>query len=247
MYVSKRTILLSMFVAFALFGSTWVFAHGDEIHACVDPKGSVRIVHEPESCKPKEWPLSWSQQGPEGPQGPQGEPGGAVKADPPCFDNANRYVDCGNGTVTDTVTGLIWLKDANCFGQLTYADANNAAAGLKDGDCGLTDSSSPGDWRLLTKAEWEATVDHAVFLACTNPSLTDTAGTGCFSAGTQPFTGVQSGYYWSSTTVAHAPATAWIVTLFGGGVGHFLKPSTWLWGGARGGCLLFTYLCGCRG
>jgi hypothetical protein len=35
------------------------------------------------------------------------------EADPPCFDNLNRYVDCGNGTVTgtvtDTVTGLIWL------------------------------------------------------------------------------------------------------------------------------------------
>ena len=28
-------------------------------------------------------------------------------ADPPCFDNANRYVNCGNGTVTDTATGLV--------------------------------------------------------------------------------------------------------------------------------------------
>jgi len=27
--------------------------------------------------------------------------------DPPCFDNTNRYVDCGNGTVHDTVTNLI--------------------------------------------------------------------------------------------------------------------------------------------
>jgi hypothetical protein len=30
------------------------------------------------------------------------------------LDNANRYVNCGNGTVTDTVTGLIWLQNANC-------------------------------------------------------------------------------------------------------------------------------------
>jgi hypothetical protein len=41
--------------------------------------------------------------GPQGPEGPQGLPGDAVKADPPCFDNANRYVDCENGTVMDTV------------------------------------------------------------------------------------------------------------------------------------------------
>ena len=39
-----------------------------------------------------------------------------TRADGPCFDNTNRYVDCGNGTVTDTVTGLIWLQDADCLG-----------------------------------------------------------------------------------------------------------------------------------
>ena len=39
----------------------------------------------------------------------EGDAGGG-----PCFDNFNRYVDCGNGTVTDTVTGLIWLQDAAC-------------------------------------------------------------------------------------------------------------------------------------
>ena len=81
---------------------------------------------------------------------------------PPCFDNANRYVNCGNGTVTDTVTGLIWLQNANCFGVQNYATANQAAAGLADGQCGLTDGSSAGDWRLPTKAEWEATVARAV-------------------------------------------------------------------------------------
>ena len=31
-----------------------------------------------------------------------------TRADAPCFHNTNRYVNCGNGTVTDTVTGLIW-------------------------------------------------------------------------------------------------------------------------------------------
>jgi hypothetical protein len=78
--------------------------------------------------------------------------------DSPCFDNTNRYADCGNGTVHDQATNLIWLKRANCFGPLDYAAANNAAAGLEDGECGLTDGSSPGDWRSPTREEWETTV-----------------------------------------------------------------------------------------
>ena len=28
-----------------------------------------------------------------------------------------RFTDNGNGTVTDNLTGLIWLKNANCFGK----------------------------------------------------------------------------------------------------------------------------------
>ena len=76
-------------------------------------------------------------------------------------------MDCGNGTVTDTVTGLIWLKQADCLGVHDWAAANRAAAGLKDGDCGgLTDKSSPGDWRLPTKDEWSATIARAVALGC---------------------------------------------------------------------------------
>ena len=139
-----------------------------------------------------------------------------ANADPPCFDNANRYVDCGNGTVNDTVTGLIWLKDPGCFGQLDYAAANNAAAGLEDGECGLTDGSSPGDWRLPTEEEWEATVERAVALGCRNgngPSLTNTPGTGCYKVGPQPFTGVQSYYYWSSTINASDTDQAWYAHL----------------------------------
>jgi len=121
------------------------------------------------------------------------------------------------------VTGLIWLKNANCFLlPMYYAEANKAAAELKDGDCGLTDSSSRGDWRLPTQAEWEATVERAVALICTNPSLTDTAGTGCFSAGPQPFTGVQSDRpdaYWSSTSDAELPDFALVVRLNDGDMG----------------------------
>jgi hypothetical protein len=108
------------------------------------------------------WHISGAQgpQGETGPQGPQGEKGDpgtggtATRAAGPCFDMDNRYVDCGNGTVTDTVTGLIWLKQTDCLGFQNWVNANAAAAALANGACGLTDGSSPGDWRLPTQAEW---------------------------------------------------------------------------------------------
>lgn len=182
--------------------------------------------------------------GPTGPAGPTGPTGTATHAAPPCFDNLNRYVDCSNGTVTDTVTGLIWLKDANCFSTKTYSPANQAAAGLAAGQCGLTDGSSAGDWRLPTKVEWEATVARAVALGCKilslggPPSLTNNAGTGCLSAGPTSFTGVQSSTtssYWSSSAHEVDPRNAWVMVLAGGSfLDGFKGGSSFVWP-VRGG------------
>lgn len=145
-------------------------------------------------------------------------------ADPPCFDNANRYVSCGNGTVTDTVTGLIWLQDANCFGVKTYASANRAAANLKDGRCELTDGSAAGDWRLPTKAELAATIARAVSpLGCFGanaPSLTNDPGTDCLQAGPTSFTDVQLAIYWSSSALEPTPPDAWGVDLLNGNINN---------------------------
>ena len=139
----------------------------------------------------------------------------------PCFDTANRYVDCGNGTVTDTVTGLIWLKQADCYGTLNWARANRTAARLKDGDCGLTDGSSKGDWRLPTYPEWYAMVARAVNQQCFTPSLTNDAGTGCYGGGGgASITGVGTGDgYWSSTANEVNPSNAHFVNLNNGDTG----------------------------
>jgi hypothetical protein len=68
--------------------------------------------------------------------------------------SVNRFTDEGNGTVYDWDSGLIWLKDANAFGQRNWWDAKAAAATLDEGDFAwLTDGSSEGDWRLATKYE----------------------------------------------------------------------------------------------
>lgn len=95
----------------------------------------------------------------------------AGNPDPPCFDFAQRFVDCGNGTVTDTVTGLIYLKNADCFTSQNWPTANQSAAGLADGSCGLTDGSGAGDWRLQTREEWEG------ILAPACPSAPGLSGT----------------------------------------------------------------------
>jgi Protein of unknown function (DUF1566) len=118
----------------------------------------------------------------------------------PCGDKAKRYNDCGNGTVTDTVTGLIWLKQANCIATTGWEAAKKAAADLKNGACMLTDGSAPGDWRLPTRAEWEETMKNALAQGCTGPTLTNDEGTACISAGPSSFTGVEADYYWSSTS-----------------------------------------------
>jgi hypothetical protein len=116
-----------------------------------------------------------------------------------CLDKTKRYNDCGNGTVTDTVTGLIWLKQSDCFPAAAWDDAKKMAAGLKNGDCGLADGSSAGEWRLPTIAEWEATMKNAKDLKCTGPVLTNDAGTACIAAGPSSFAGVEADYFWSST------------------------------------------------
>src|SRR5210317_2432615 len=46
-----------------------------------------------------------------------------------------RFTDNDNGTVTDNLTGLIWLKKANCFGQLDWQGALSSSNNLADGDC----------------------------------------------------------------------------------------------------------------
>ena len=124
-----------------------------------------------------------------------------------------RFTDNSDGTVTDNLTGLIWLKDANCFGARTWSNALSDANGLASGLCGLTDGSSAGDWRLPNRNELESLVHKGYY----NPALPNTAGTGQWSAG-DPFTNVQSYYYWSSSTYAYYTVYAWFVHMYSGNV-----------------------------
>jgi hypothetical protein len=115
-----------------------------------------------------------------------------------------RFNDRGNGTVVDNLTGLTWLKNANCFGTRNWNLALSDSNGLAEGACGLTDGSQAGEWRLPNRNELNSLVD----IRFSNPAISDTAGTGQWSED-DPFTNVQSNVYWSSTTTAGHSPLAW--------------------------------------
>ncbi len=118
-----------------------------------------------------------------------------------------RFTDKGDGTVRDNLTGLIWLKNANCFEQRTWADALSDCNSLQSGSCGLTDGSVAGNWSLPNIREIHSLIDYGA----DNPALPPG----------NPFTGVvcsstdcSYGYYWSSTTV---PVSLEVYSLYLGG------------------------------
>lgn len=125
-----------------------------------------------------------------------------------CDDPCPRFVDNGNGTVTDTITALVWLKDANCYGELIWVDATSPVAELNSGECGLSDGSVAGDWRLPTKAELQGIgTDPPTTWYNGNPSDT-------WAMPGTPFYNVQSANYWTSTTLyVNDILRAWRVNL----------------------------------
>ena len=91
-------------------------------------------------------------------------------------------MDNGDGTVTDNLTGLIWLKNANCFGLRNWEQALTDCNGLAHGQCGLTDGSSGAQWRLPNLFELESLRDMRYW----EPALSNSAGTGQWTHG-DPF------------------------------------------------------------
>ena len=117
-----------------------------------------------------------------------------------------RFTDNGDGTVTDNLTGLIWLKNASHFGTRSWEQAIQACNSLASGSPGLNDGSPKGAWRLPNLFELRSLVDYNQH----SPAL---------PAG-HPFQNVRTSLYWSSTTVASAPNLARFVFI---GIG----PSVW--------------------
>lgn len=132
-----------------------------------------------------------------------------------------RFTDSGDGTITDNLTGLIWLKDANCIkteypgfdndntsrdGAVVWQHALDFVLGINDGtyaDCGAGFT----DWRLPNVRELSSIIHYGIF----RPALSNTDGTGQWSNG-DPFFNVQS-FYWSSTSRADRAEVAYFVDI----------------------------------
>lgn len=116
-----------------------------------------------------------------------------------------RFTDNQDGTITDNLTELIWLKNANAFGLRTWDQALALCNSLANGEAGLKDSSKPGDWHLPNIREIESLVDYNNVGPCL--PIVDPKQPG------YPFEGVRPSSYWTSTSVAGAPTEAMFLIL----------------------------------
>jgi len=101
--------------------------------------------------------------------------------------DTGSYTDNGDGTVTDTSTGLRW-QQAGSSNTQTWVQALAYCMGLNLG--GYT------DWRLPTSKELQSLVDYSRY----NPAIYTTY-----------FSNTAASWYWSSTTYASDTSYAWLV------------------------------------
>jgi len=123
-----------------------------------------------------------------------------------------RFQDNRDGTVTDRLTNLTWLKDADSFGEIPWMQAMQAARSLANGSHGLKDGSCPGDWRAPNIRELFSLIDFSAH----DPIITPN----------HPFDGVRSAIYWTSTSLTPAPHITWMMTLGIGPTVFDLKTSS---------------------
>ena len=110
---------------------------------------------------------------------------------------SSRFTNNGDGTLTDNLTGLEWLKNANCFGTRTWTQALSDSNGLASGSCGLTDGSVTGDWRLPNVNELASIIDFGQAPRTLPPGYS--------------FTGVQWDPYFTSSTVSVNTGAVWVI------------------------------------
>jgi len=122
---------------------------------------------------------------------------------------APRFTDNIDGTVTDELTGLMWLKDGSCLGYQSWKFASRWAIdslNTNPGGSGCQDYTHVySDWRLPNVNELESLVNAGQF---------NTASW----LNNLVFAGVQALEYWSSTTSSQDLGQALTVSMWTGAV-----------------------------
>ena len=163
------------------------------------------------------------------------------------------YVDNGDGTISDTQTGLMWeKKDNNNIGgihdrddQYTFDQAFSVFIAALNNRCGdeTTDCTAGGDascteigtgkcgfaghrdWRIPNRRELESIED----LGLANPGINAVFDSGlkcvpgCKSTGADACSCTYSGWTWTSTSYTWAPNYAWSVDFYYGEVNYMSK------------------------
>jgi hypothetical protein len=123
-----------------------------------------------------------------------------------------RFADNGDGTVTDTLTGLMWLKDAGCL-KKTWVSALQTVTDLNANPDQYTCeqySARYSDWRMPNARELESLVN---FGASNTASWLSSSG----------FLNALPSSYWSSTTLRSNSSNAWVVNMQQGKLGYSPK------------------------
>ena len=118
-----------------------------------------------------------------------------------------QLIDNGNGTISDTQTGITWQQDTAKDGQGGYRLVTWAEALYY---CQILDLGGYKDWRLPTIIELESVVD----LSVSNPAINSVF-----------FPGTGSADYWSATTKDSSRSNAWVMDFTNGSDGALRKTS----------------------
>lgn len=139
-----------------------------------------------------------------------------------------RFVDHGDGTVSDELTGLMWLKNADCIlaeypsfdvegsvdGRVPWQDALNFVNGMNAGNYPAC-SAAYTDWRVPNVKELRSLIDYSR----TDPALP--SGHPFVTPYLVWFGGDWT--FWTSSTYAAQPANAWVTYIQVGTVTYDAK------------------------
>ncbi len=152
---------------------------------------------------------------------------------PPC--TGSRWVDNGDGTVTDNLTDLVWEKKTDDGGIHDWDNSYTWSTGEPWPGNGTAFTAFLGglnsaggfaganDWRLPAFGELMTILNQA-FPCATSPCVDSAFGSN-----------TQSNFYWSATTNALSPGGAWNVVFSDGELFFSLKDASHYARAVRGG------------